>query len=160
MTNESCRGCIKDCLLKVIGLFLPLMNTKTKIQAGIGHEHYVVKLSMRGHVLVADEPTDNGGKDSGPTPTELVLSGLASCTASTLRMYADRKGWAVERIDLEISISIEKTETGQISHIESILDLTGDLTQEQKDRLQQIAGKCPVHRLLTNPVQITTIPKS
>lgn len=135
------------------------MSTNTKIQAGIGHEHYVTKLSMRGHLLVADEPLENGGKDSGPTPTELILSGLASCTASTLRMYADKKGWDVERIDLELSIHIEKTESGQTSHIHTSVDVTGNLTQEQKDRMLEIAMKCPVHKLLTNPIEISTTAK-
>jgi putative redox protein len=136
------------------------MSTKTKIHAGIGHEHYVTKLSMRGHLLVADEPQDNGGKDTGPTPTELILSGLAACTASTLRMYADRKDWEVERIDLELSIRIEKTENGQISHIETIIDITGNITAEQKERMLEIAGKCPIHKLLSNPVDIVITAKS
>lgn len=136
------------------------MGTKTKIHAGIAHEHYVTKLSMRGHLLVADEPQGNGGKDSGPTPTELILSGLAACTASTLRMYADRKEWDVERIDLELSIHIEKTDIGQISHIETILDITGSVTPEQKERLLEIAGKCPIHKLLSNPIAIVTKAKT
>ena len=136
------------------------MSTKTKIQAGIGHEHFVTRVSMRGHLLVADEPVDNGGKDSGPTPTELVLSGLAACTTSTLRMYADKKGWEVERIDVEIGIRIEKTQEGQNSHIESIIEISGNLDQDQKKRLMEIAGKCPIHRMLTNPIEITTTSRS
>ncbi len=132
------------------------MNTKSKIQAGIGHEHFVTRISMRGHLLVVDEPLDNGGKDSGPTPTELILSGLAACTASTLRMYADRKDWELDRIDVELGIDIEKTGTGQISRINSTIKLSGNLDPEQKARLLEIAGKCPVHRLLTNPIEIKT----
>ncbi|MDZ4748679.1 MAG: OsmC family protein [Saprospiraceae bacterium] len=132
------------------------MSTKTKIQGGIGHEHYISKLSMRGHLIVADEPHENGGKDSGPTPTELILSGLAACTAATLRMYADKKGWDVERIDLEVSIRIEKTDAGQISHVESLIDITGNITAEEKARMIEIAQKCPVHKLLSNPIQIQT----
>jgi putative redox protein len=132
------------------------MGTKTKIQAGIGHEHYVSKLSMRGHLLVSDEPLDNGGSDAGPTSTELVLSGLAACTTSTLRMYADKKGWEVDRIDIELGIRIEKTETGQISHLESTIEITGNVSMEQKERMLEIARKCPIHRLLTNPITIST----
>ena len=135
------------------------MSTKTKIQGGIGHEHYISKLSMRGHLIVADEPIDNGGKDAGPTPTELILSGLAACTASTLRMYADKKGWEVERIDLELSIRIEKTDTGQVSHVESLIDITGNITAEEKARMIEIAQKCPVHKLLSNPIQIQSSAK-
>lgn len=132
------------------------MSTKTKILAGIGQEHYVTKLSMRGHLLVADEPVDNGGKDAGPTPSELVLAGLAACTASTLRMYIDRKDWDVERIDLELSIQTEKTETGQLSRIDRVINFTGNITDEQRARLLEIADKCPLHKLLTNPVEIKT----
>lgn len=130
------------------------MSGKTKIQGGIGQEHYVTKLSMRGHLLVADEPLENGGKDAGPTPNELIMSGLAACTASTLRMYADKKGWEVDRIDVEITINIEKKENGQVSHINNIIEITGNLTQEQRERMLEIAHKCPAHKLLTNPITI------
>ena len=132
------------------------MNTKTKIQAGIGHEHFVSKLYMRGHLLVADEPIDNGGSDAGPTPTELLLSSLASCTTSTLRMYVDRKGWEVDRVDLEMGIRIEKTDSGQVSYLDSVIEITGNVSSEQKERLLEIARKCPIHRLLTNPINIST----
>ncbi len=111
---------------------------------------------MRGHTLYGDEPTENGGKDTGPTPTELVLSGLASCTMSTLRMYADKKGWNVDEIEVEISIQTNKTESGQSSEIESVVSITGDVTEEQKQRMLEIARKCPVHKMLTNPIQITS----
>lgn len=132
------------------------MSTKTKIQGGIGHEHYISKLSMRGHLIVTDEPLEKGGKDAGPTPTELVLSGLAACTASTLRMYADKKGWDVERIDLEVSIRIQKTDAGQISQVESLIDITGNITAGERARMIEIAQKCPVHKLLSNPIEILT----
>lgn len=132
------------------------MSTTTKILAGIGHDHYTTKMTMRGHLLVADEPESHGGKDLGPTPTELIMSGLAACTTSTLRMYADRKEWDVERIDVEISLHVVKTESGQTTYFNSIIDITGNLTQKQKDRMIVIAGKCPIHKLLTNTVEITT----
>ena len=109
---------------------------------------------MRGHTLISDEPVEFGGKDKGPTSTELVLSGLASCTASTLRMYVDKKGWDVERIDLELSIHIDKTSTGQTTYIVSAIAITGNITEEQKQRMLEIARKCPVHRLLTNSIAI------
>ncbi len=131
------------------------MSTATKIQAGIGHEHYTTKLSMREHVLVADEPKSHGGKDLGPTPTELILSGLAACTTSTLRMYADRKEWPVDRIDVVVSMHVVRTESGQTSHFESIIEIAGVLTQHQRDRMIAIAGKCPIHKLLTNAIEIT-----
>jgi len=139
-----------------IGYFYLKMSTGIKIQGGIGHEHYVSKLSMRGHVLVADETTENGGTDAGPVPTELLLSSLAACTLTTLRMYVDKKDWEVDRMDLEMGIRIEKTDSGQISHVSTALDISGNVTDEQKERMLEIARKCPIHRLLTNPIQIAT----
>jgi putative redox protein len=133
------------------------METNSKIQASIGLEPYATRISMRGHLITGDETIENGGKDKGPTPTELVLSGLASCTTATLKMYADRKKWPLERVNVEMGIHIERNADGsQVSHIMRILHFEGDLTEEQKERLIQIAEKCPVHRLLTNEIQIKT----
>ena len=133
------------------------MSTQTKIHGVIGRETYRSRLTMRGHTLHGDEPIENGGKDTGPTPTELVLSGLASCTVSTLRMYADKKGWNVDKIEVEIRIQTTKTETGQSAEIESVIAITGDITDEQKLRMLEIARKCPVHKLLTNPIRINSM---
>jgi putative redox protein len=133
------------------------MDTTTKIHASIGLEPYATRVSMRGHVITGDETHEKGGKDMGPTPTELVLSGLAVCTASTLKMYADRKEWPVERINVQISIHTDKHPDGtQTSHIHRVLHFEGQLTEEQQERLMQIAEKCPIHRLLTNQVTIDT----
>jgi|WetSurMetagenome_2_1015567.scaffolds.fasta_scaffold23395_2 putative redox protein len=133
------------------------MDTAPKIHASIGLEPYATRISMRGHVITGDETHENGGKDLGPTPTELVLSGLAACTASTLKMYADRKGWLIERINVEITIHTDKHADGtQTAHIKRVLHFEGTLTDEQKERLIQIAEKCPIHRLLTNNVEINT----
>jgi putative redox protein len=71
-------------------------------------------------------------------------------------MYADKKGWDVDRIDLEVSIHIDKTETGQVSNIVSHIVISGQVTTEQKNRMLEIARKCPLYRLLTNPVNIST----
>ncbi len=133
------------------------MDTAPKIHASIGLEPYATRISMRGHVITGDETHQNGGKDLGPTPTELVLSGLAACTASTLKMYASRKEWQVERINVEVSLHIEKHPDGtQTSHITRGIHFEGELSEEQRHRLLQIADKCPVHKLLTNDVEITT----
>jgi putative redox protein len=112
---------------------------------------------MRGHVLTGDELVENGGKDQGPTPTELVLSGLATCTAATMKMYADRKEWPLDRINIDIGIRTARHEDGtQTAHIERVIRIEGPLSDQQKDRLLQIAEKCPVHRLLTQEVRIAT----
>lgn len=132
------------------------METNTKIHASIGHETYSTRITARGHVFYGDEKEDNGGKDLGPTPTELVLSGLATCTTATLRMYADRKGWDLDRVTLHIGIRFEKTETGQNAVIERIMEFEGSLDEEQRNRLFQIAEKCPTFKLLTSPIRIET----
>jgi putative redox protein len=132
------------------------MSTQTKIHGVIGQEAYRSRLTMRGHTLQGDEPIENGGKDAGPTPTELVLSGLASCTLSTLRMYADKKGWNVDQIEVELRIRTTKTETGQSAEIESVISITGAVSDEQKQRMLAIARKCPIHKILTNSIQINS----
>ncbi|MEM6611381.1 MAG: OsmC family protein [Cyanobacteria bacterium P01_C01_bin.72] len=103
--------------------------------------------------LTADEPLDLGGNDAGATPVELVLAGLGSCKAITLKMYAERKDWELERVDVDI----KHQQVNRKYHISVRLHLTGNLTDEQKQRLREIADKCPVHKLLESAAQIETV---
>lgn len=103
--------------------------------------------------LTADEPLDLGGDDSGATPMELVLSGLGSCKAITLKMYAERKGWELNHV--EVNVTYQKIDRQE--QIVAHLRLEGNLTDEQKQRLLVIADKCPVHKLLKSEVEIKTI---
>ena len=132
------------------------MDTETKIHATIGRTAYTTKINIREHHLIGDEPTENGGGDAGPKPSEFILAGLATCTAATLRMYADRKGWPLEHIFIDLSLVIEKIPGGQVTHITRVIRFEGDIDDEQKRRLLEIAEKCPAHRLLTNEVRINT----
>ena len=132
------------------------METAIKIQASIGRIPYTTSISIRGHHLTGDEPPENGGQDQGPRPYELVLAGLGACTAGTLKMYADRKGWPLEHIFIDLELTIEKTAQTHISHISRSIRFEGDLNEENKLRLIEIAEKCPVHRLLTNEMLIKT----
>ena len=103
--------------------------------------------------LAADEPLDLGGNDAGATPVELVLAGLGSCKAITLKMYAERKDWELESVDVDIT----HQKVNQQYQISVRLHLTGNLTDEQKQRLLKIADKCPVHKLLESSAQIETV---
>lgn len=106
----------------------------------------------RTHTLVLDEPEDVGGTDEGFRPTETLLAALGGCTAMTLRMYAGRKGWPLEAVHIELSL--EPGRPGTPPRIVQHLRLEGALDEAQRARLLEIAGRCPVHKLLDGPLEI------
>ncbi|MDH3665114.1 MAG: OsmC family protein, partial [Alphaproteobacteria bacterium] len=114
------------------------------------------------HSLIADEPASVGGDDKGPGPYDYVLAGLGACTSMTVRMYAERKGWPLERVTVGLShkkIHAEdcsdcETKTDKLDEIERWLTFEGDLDHDQRARLLEIADKCPVHRTLTGEIKI------
>ena len=111
------------------------------------------------HHIIADEPVDAGGGDEGPTPKHYLAISLGSCTALTVKMYAQRKGWALEEVDVQVSFDSFKApdypdydgDADVVNEFRQVLTFKGDLTEEQRLRLLEIAGKCPVHRILTQP---------
>ena len=105
-------------------------------------------IEVRGHEFVADEPTERGGTDLGPTPTELLASSLASCSAITMQMYAGRKEWPLDEVSVDVTIEQRKDDTGKRTAFVKRLSMAGDLSQEQVERLKQISSKCPIHKLL------------
>ena len=123
---------------------------------------YQTEIAAGRHSLVSDEPEDVGGDDAGPTPYDLLLSALGACTGMTLRMYADRKDWPLE--DVAVHLTHEKihaadcehceTNNGKIDRIEREVEVEGDLSEEQRDRLLEIANKCPVHRTLHSEIDV------
>ena len=111
---------------------------------------YTHDLQVRNHRLLADEPESMGGEDMGPSPQELLAASLASCTAITMEMYAERKGWNVE--GLEVDCDYTPAERGSPTRFKLVMRLPDHLTAEQMDKLKIIAAKCPVHRTLEGEV--------
>jgi putative redox protein len=121
------------------------MNASAQRISGFRH---VVK--VRQHRLQSDEPLDQGGEDGGPSPQELLAASLASCTAVTIEMYADRKGWDLGPVEVECEYT--PAERGCPTKFTLTLRLPSYLTDEQAQRLKVIATKCPVHRTLDGEV--------
>ncbi len=125
------------------------------IKGKIGTEKYKVAISWRNGVLYADEPTSSGGKDTAPDPFTLLLSALASCTLSTLRMYIDRKEWEIPEIFIELNMFQETLPTFT-STIERNISFSANIDDAQRESLLKIANKCPVSKILENKVEIKT----
>jgi len=122
------------------------------------------EINIGRHRLLADEPVSVGGLDSGPGPYDLLLAGLGACASMTLRLYAERKSLPLDRVTVRLSHSkvhaadCETCETkeGMLDRIERAITLEGELDDEQRERLLEIADKCPVHRTLTSEIEIKT----
>ena len=129
-----------------------------------GGGKFMSRAEIGGHAILADEPRSAGGDDTGPSPYDFLLISLGTCTSMTLRMYAGRKGWPLEKIQVRLSHGkihakdCEECETqkGKVDRIEREIMITGDLDDEQRTRLFEIADKCPVHRTLTSEINIVT----
>ncbi len=128
----------------------------SKATVSIGDIPYkMIAVSGGGNTLIADEPAEFGGGNEGFSPDELLCSALGACTAATLKMYAGRKGWIVEK--LEVSVSFER-KPGEVSVVlQRAILLEGVFTAEQTQRLLDIANKCPIHKLLSNQIRIETV---
>jgi putative redox protein len=116
----------------------------------VGSDGYKHTVSVRRHELTVDEPEDNGGTDEGPNPQEMLAVSLASCTAITIEMYAKRKGWEIG--DVDVDVDYEPAQRGSPTKFKMVLHLPKELPEDQRERLMQIAAKCPVHRTLEGEV--------
>lgn len=139
------------------------VEKEVAVRLGEG-EGFTTDVMVRRHGLTADEPESVGGNDYGPSPYELVTAGLGACTAMTLQMYARRKKWPLQEVRVHLDHFKDHAEDcenledpkSKIDHFSRIIELEGDLDEQQRQKLLEIANKCPVHRTLHNPVKILT----
>ena len=121
------------------------MKASARQRSKLAHD-----VKVRKHLFTSDEPEEHGGEDMGPSPQELLAASLASCTAITMEMYARRKGWNVD--GLEVEARYAPAERGCPTRFELVMGMPEHLSEEQVERLQGIAAKCPVHRTLEGEV--------
>ena len=129
------------------------MSSKV-IVAENGQGRYQQQVTAGQHHLIADEPASMGGADAGPAPFDFIMSGLGACTSMTLRMYAERKELPLTKVSVELSHDKVEIEGVQRDRITRHITLEGDLSPEQRQRLLEIANKCPVHRALSQSIQL------
>ncbi|WGF92336.1 bifunctional alpha/beta hydrolase/OsmC family protein [Aequorivita marisscotiae] len=142
------------------------LKSKSKVVASLnGDDKFTTRMKLGDHDIIADEPTNFGGNNFGPSPYELLSAGLAACTVMTIQMYARRKKWEVENVSCHIDYSKDhavdcehcEDDSAKIDTFKRKLILKGNLTEKQKARLLQIADRCPVHKTLHSKTQIITI---
>jgi putative redox protein len=122
-------------------------------------EGYTTTITTGGHTVITDEPVSAGGADLGPTPMQLLVGALGACVAVTVKLYAARKQWPLDGVDVGVTLErfkatdypAYKGEEDFVHEYKLTIDLQGDLDVAQRARLLEIAGKCPVHRAITMP---------
>lgn len=120
---------------------------------------YKTKIQVRDITFYADEPESKGGTNTGPTPMEMLMASLGACAAITARMYAERKGWPLEGVEIDLSMERYKAadypsykgDADGVNEFLQRITFKGNLTDEQRARLLEIAGRCPVHKVLSQP---------
>jgi putative redox protein len=125
------------------------------VSSHIGKDPYRIEIkSPTGNVVIADEPIDKGGKDTGFSPKELLASALAACASATVMMYAERSKLDVQEVKIEIDM--EGVDATNKTVISRKIQFIGNLDEVQRAKLLKVANACPVHKILTNPIEITT----
>jgi putative redox protein len=127
-----------------------------------GRSDYAQKVSVGDHVLLADEPADFGGSDTGPNPQEYLMAALGACASITTQMYAKRKQWNLQSVHIDVAYervlaadnAVSGVAVGMSDQFEMEISLVGDLSEQQRNRLFEIANRCPVHRTLTSGAKI------
>lgn len=145
-----------------------ILKVKKQVAVRLGKTGFTSDVMVRQHSLTADEPESVGGNDFGATPYELVAAGLGACTAMTIQMYARRKKWVVDEVTVHLDhkkdyaqdmSDVADEKPIKVDQFNREIILEGDLTKEQRQRLLEIADKCPVHRTLHGKVEIVTVLK-
>ncbi|PJZ47137.1 OsmC family protein [Leptospira brenneri] len=124
-----------------------------KVVVSTAKTKYETKISSGKHSWLADEPASKEGTDLGPSPHELLASSLGACTSITVRMYADKKGYPLDSVEVHVTIDKRSPDDNQFTRI---VNLSGNLTEEQRERLLTVANACPVHKLLSGKIEIET----
>ncbi len=141
------------------------LRTEHQVVASLdADDGFTTQLKVGSHYLIADEPESYGGKDYGPSPYEFVSAGLSACTVMTIQMYAKRKGWDVQNVEVHTSYGKEhavdcescELDNAKIDTFHRTVKLTGELDDKQKERIMEIADKCPVHRTLHSETQVVS----
>lgn len=122
----------------------------------IGRDHYRTTIHTARHTVYSDEPENNGGADSAPSPSEILLSALAACKLITTRMYADRKEWPLESVSAELDMDVDRTARPVQTKIRCRMRFAGALDEGQRQRLLEVADKCPTQRVLTGEIEISS----
>lgn len=117
-------------------------------------EKYRTEVRTDPHHFIVDEPIEVGGKDLGVSPGELLAAALASCSSITMKLYADRKGWDLEEAIVEVDF--KRDAKFNVTNFTKKVSIIGNLDEAQKQKLYEIASKCPIHRMLENPIEIHT----
>ncbi|MCW7479863.1 OsmC family protein [Leptospira kanakyensis] len=124
-----------------------------KVVVSTAKTKYETKISAGKHSWIADEPASKEGTDLGPMPTELLASSLGACTSITVRMYADKKEYPLDSVEVHVTIDKRSAEDHKFTRV---VVLSGNLSTEQRERLLAVANACPVHKLLSGKIEIET----
>ncbi|WP_298881010.1 OsmC family protein [uncultured Polaribacter sp.] len=130
------------------------MDKTKKAAVVLSNKNYLAEVKTRNHYLTIDEPVASGGDDNGPTPVEYLLTAIGGCVSITLRMYAERKGWDVGKITVNVYQKEKQTSEGIKKWLEEEISFEKEITEDQRKRLQIIAGKCPVAKMVKGETEI------
>jgi putative redox protein len=132
------------------------MAGKTTATVTLTTRNYLAEAKMRNHYAVIDEAVDQGGDDSGPTPVEYLLTAIGGCVSITLRMYAERKKWDVGKITVNVIQKEELTSEGIKKSLIEEISFENEITLVQTEKLLEIAGKCPVAKMVKGETEINS----